>query len=615
MVAIASIIVLFVLLIFLLPYLLDLNSYRDQYLPVLERMLHRKVAVGDVRLTIWPTLGVRFREVSISDDSDFSSTQFLTVPHVQVAVRWKPLLQRRIEVKSVVVEHPIMQVIRSSESRFNFSTMGTIPTTGQIAPEQKESQNSVSPLFGILAVKQFLLTDGSVQVEDRTHQPSKVYRIENLTMTTESVAIGETAHLHINGMVMPFKTPVDVKGRLGPLQANLDIPTLAIEGLVGKVAVRAKGNIIDGRLTTDIEVPKASTEDLAIVLGLNKPIEISRMQVHLTAPLLHRDQRTNSSEVQINPLRVNLQIGQSLIHILGKGTPSHFSLQGDAATFSSNDFPVALPVRGPFALEQVEFTAEVHKGAFYLQSFNARALKGSLMAQGVLDPWSLPFRFSTQGTFKDFSTEALLKVATASSLRLTGSGAMDWNIQGSIPSSTSPILDGPMHVTIRDGAIMGFDLTKVIEEALQLSGVIGLSPGTTQFSLIDGQSEFEKDGLTIKEFVIHSPNFFLQGRGKAGLDQSLKVKGKVSVSPGLAAQIIQRFPMVNVMRQEGRLVLPFVVQGTVQEPIFRLDSRSLGSQVQKKVEERIEKVLEGDDQELQKLLDEGKDLLKQFFRK
>jgi hypothetical protein len=73
--------------------------------------------------------------------------------------------------------------------------------------------------------------------------------------------------------------------------------------------------------------------------------------------------------------------------------------------------------------------------------------------------------------------------------------------------------------------------------------------------------------------------------------------------------------MAKVVKQEGQLVLPFVVRGTVQNPVLRLDTQSLGNQVQKKIEERLEKALQGDDQELQKLLDEGKDLLKHFFRK
>ena len=193
MVAVAIVLVLMVSVIFLLPFLLDLNRYRDQYLPILEQALHRKVEVENVRLTLFPTLGIQIREVVIADDSAFSSKPFLSVPSMQVAVQWKPILQRRIEVKSVVVENPIVKVIRSTKGDFNTSTMGKVSTSGPDSSENGESKDSVASLLGVLAVKQFSLIDGTLQFEDRIHQPSKVYQIDNLTMNTESVAIGETA--------------------------------------------------------------------------------------------------------------------------------------------------------------------------------------------------------------------------------------------------------------------------------------------------------------------------------------------------------------------------------------------------------------------------------------
>ncbi len=103
MVAVAIGLVLLALILVSLPFLLDLNRYRDHYVPILEQVLHRKVEVQDVRLTLYPTLGVQLREVVIADDPAFSSRPFLTVPSVQVAVQWKPLLQRHVQVERVVV--------------------------------------------------------------------------------------------------------------------------------------------------------------------------------------------------------------------------------------------------------------------------------------------------------------------------------------------------------------------------------------------------------------------------------------------------------------------------------------------------------------------------------
>ena len=615
MIAVAIVLVLLVLIVLSLPFLLDLNRYRDQYLPILEQILHRTVEVQDVRLTLYPTLGVQLREVIIADDPTFSSKPFLTVPSVLVAVQWRPLLQRRIEVESVLVESPIVQVIRSITGKLNVSTLGNVPTSGGMATETSETQDSAPPLFGVFAVKQFSLSGGMLQFEDRTHQPSKTYQMENLTLNTESVAIGETALVRIQGMLMPYQLPLDATGRFGPLQANLNIPTFDIDGLVGKVVVTAKGEMIDGQLTGDIQIPKASTNDFPIQLGLNAPVELSEMQAHLVATIFPRGSQAHPAEVMIDPLRLKLHVGQSTIHVSGKGTPSRFSLIGHAPSLSSEDFPVELSVQRPFELEQLEFAAEIQGDTLHLQSFKAKAFEGTVTAQGVLERMSPPLTFSMQGTFKDFSAEALEKVMKPSSLSITGVGGLEWQVNGVVPLSMRPEFDGPIHITLRNGAIIGFDLVKAIEDALQMSGVLGVSTGTTQFSVIDAKAEFEKDGLVIRDLTARAPSFSLGSVGKVGLDQSVNLQGTMGIPSAMAEKIIQRFPMAKVVRQEGQLVLPFVVRGTVQDPKLRLDTQSLGNQVQKKIKKRLEKALQGDDQELQKLLDEGKDLLKHFFRK
>ncbi len=616
MVAVAFVLVLLALIVLLLPFLFDLNRYRDHYVPILEQILHRTVEVQDVRLTLYPTLGVQLREVVIADDPVFSSRPFLIVPSVQVAVQWKPLLQWRVQVERVVVEHAIVQVIRSAKGDFNISTIGNVPTSGRIAIESADTPDSVSPLLGVLAVKQFSFSGGTLQFEDRTHQPSKAYQIDNLTLNTESVAIGETALMRLKGMLMPYQMPLDITGRFGPLQPNLDIPDFNVEGLVGKVAVTAKGKIIDGQLTGDIQIPKVSTDDLPIQLGLNAPVGLSQLQAHLVASIFPKGQQARSNEIMVDPLRLNLHLGQSTIHLSGKGTPTRFSLVGESPTLFSQDLPIPLPVQQPFAFEQLEFSAEVIEGdTVNLQSFKAKAFDGTLTAQGVLNRLSPPLTFSTQGAFKNFSAEALVKVLRSSSLSIAAVGEVEWNVKGVVPLSTMPEYAGPTHVILRNGEIIGIDVVKAIEDALQMSGVLGESTGTTKFSMIDAKTEFEKDGLAIRDLTAKAPNFSLRSAGKIGLDQSMFLQGTVSVPPAFSENIFRRFPMAKVVKQEGQLVLPFVVGGTIQDPVLRLDTQILGKQVQKKVEERLEKVLQGDDQELQKLLDEGKDFLKHFFRK
>ncbi len=614
MVAVAIVLVLLVGVILMLPFLIDLNRYRDQYLPVLEETLHRKVNVADVRLTLFPKLGLELKDVVIADDPSFSAQPFIAVPSIQVAVLWKPLLQRQVQVESVLIENPVVRVIRSAKGDLNVATMGKISSTGKNLSKRGESGDSVSPLLGVFAVRQLALTGGTLEFEDRISQSPQAYKIDHLTLNTESVAIGETAHIDVKGMLLPYQMPFDVLGRLGPLQANLDISTIDISGHIGKVGVTANGQLIQGRLTVDIEIPKASTDDVPIQLGLQSPLQVSQLHAHVVASIVSNKSQVRSQGISIDPFRLNFHVGQSTIHVSGKGTPSQFSFVGESPTIASQDLPFVLPVQQPFVLEQLQFEAEMRGSQFYLNSLRAKAFHGMLQARGSVDGMSLPLNFSTVGTFKDFSVRPLLQVMRPSTLSMTGAGELSWSMDGAL-SSNAQELHGPARLIIRNGEIIGFDLVKSVEDALKMSGVLGESNGTTKFSVIEASTVFEKNGVEVQELVARAPNFALQSAGNVGLDQSMALRGTVSVPPSVADKIVQRFPLAKAARKGGHLVLPFVVRGMVQDPKLRVDTRSLGNQVKKKVEERLEKVLQGDDQELQKLLDEGKDLLKQFFRK
>lgn len=57
------VIVLAVGAIVALPFLIDLNKYQDQYKPIIEEPLNRKIQLQDIRLTIWPRIGAKITEL------------------------------------------------------------------------------------------------------------------------------------------------------------------------------------------------------------------------------------------------------------------------------------------------------------------------------------------------------------------------------------------------------------------------------------------------------------------------------------------------------------------------------------------------------------------------
>jgi len=495
--------------------------------------------------------------------------------------------------------------------------MATVGKDPALYPPEKVGSNpanALKPLFGVFAVERLSMSGGILQYEDRAQEPFRSYHLEQLDVVTNSVQFGQTASLHVKGVVMPNQLPLEMTGRFGPLQSTFDLPMIDLAGSIGSVKGTAKGQVMDKRLELDVQIPDLSTDDMPLNIALDKPVFVKDLQAHLMASLIPEGPSKTSTGVRIDPLTVDLQMGGATIHLSGHGTPGRLILSGEAPTLSSVDFPWALSVQRPFSLEQIRFETVIQGTRVDLVFLKAKGFRGNLEAHGRWDGTPAVPLLSFQGTLTNFSVESMMQALRSSSHRLTGVGELHWIVARAAHSPSGPSkMTGPIRLMIRDGQLVGFDVMQGIEDALQLPDLLEESTGATKFSLIDTNVELEGKGLVIRQLNVEAPDFSMTGVGSLAFDESLNLQGNLAVSRTIGDRIIQRFPMAKVAWHQGRLVLPFTVMGTVQKPLLQLDTQSFGQQVKANVERRIEKVLQGDEQELQQLLQDGADVLKQLF--
>lgn len=107
-----------------LPFLIDLNQYQDQYKPLIEEALNRKVQLQDIRLTIWPRLGVRVAGLTVLDDPSFSAGPFASLTSLDIGVKLLPLFSRRVEVEEIALRDPVITIITNKAGTMNVSTIG-----------------------------------------------------------------------------------------------------------------------------------------------------------------------------------------------------------------------------------------------------------------------------------------------------------------------------------------------------------------------------------------------------------------------------------------------------------------------------------------------------------
>ena len=219
---IGIIVALIIGILLVAPLFLNVNQYRPQIQSELQQKLGRQVTLGEMHLGLLPPR-VRVENVSVSDDPHFSTGPFAQVQELDVSIALLPLLSKKVEVQSLTLQRPHIELVRNAQGVWNFSTIGQ-PAAGAAPPPQKKpapqpgtpgSQNA-----GAFALNNLKISDGQIAVTDRQkRQPRAVY--DHIDVSLSNFAPGKpfsvSATLHLPGA---GSQEVSLDGTGGPLNSS-----------------------------------------------------------------------------------------------------------------------------------------------------------------------------------------------------------------------------------------------------------------------------------------------------------------------------------------------------------------------------------------------------------
>ncbi len=170
--------------------LVDVDQFREPIRAQMEKRLHRPVTIGHLGLKLIP-LSIRVNDVAIAEAPQFASkAPFATAEQVYVRVGLLTLLKRQVNVESLRVVRPSIELIRDENGVWNASTIGGPSTpTGD--------SNSAAPSIAALDIE-----DGRVAITDRQqHRPRAVY--DHIDLALRDYAPGHKfsaeANVHLPG--------------------------------------------------------------------------------------------------------------------------------------------------------------------------------------------------------------------------------------------------------------------------------------------------------------------------------------------------------------------------------------------------------------------------------
>lgn len=207
---------LLVLALAAVPFVVDLDRYRDRWLPAVESALGRRVEVGRIALTVLTGLGARVDGLAVHGDPADPEPLF-AAESVRLRVRLLPLLRGRVVVARVVLARPALRVVARAADGPPAAGVGASPDQ----PPDASGPTSASP-FGLAALSLADLTirDGSLSYEDRSEGGATRYELDRIDASLARVAVGETLAVDATGRLADADLPVSLIATAGPLDAT-----------------------------------------------------------------------------------------------------------------------------------------------------------------------------------------------------------------------------------------------------------------------------------------------------------------------------------------------------------------------------------------------------------
>jgi AsmA protein len=264
-----------------LPFLIDLNKYQDQYKPLIEDALNRKVQLQGIRLTIWPRIGARVDGFVVLDDPAFGSSSFTSLTSLEIGVKLVPLLSGKVEVEDITLRNPVITVIKNKNGVLNVSTIGRTGVTLPHTPSRAPVPSAEGPLkiLALLAVDRVSITGGRLTYRDLSAPEPTEYILQDMEILLRSVRLGQSPSLHLGMLIQPFILPVRLDGTFGPLKESMDIDAINLQLALGETNFTITGKTVGQNASLNISTPVINTANLPISLPLQKPIDVKNLQI------------------------------------------------------------------------------------------------------------------------------------------------------------------------------------------------------------------------------------------------------------------------------------------------------------------------------------------------
>jgi AsmA protein len=200
---------------------------KDYLIGQAEQALGRKITVDEIDVTLWP-VGARLVNFALADDPAFSAGEFLRAKDLRVDLRLLPLLIGRFRLKGMVLESPLITIVRDARGRYNFASHADNKKNDRARADSGKEASSEKQDGTLFLVASLNVSDGTLRYRDLKNGGELTATQINLKVN--DFEWDEPFDIELEAAVMAGKHNLKFKSRIGPIAGNRDYRDVPFDG-------------------------------------------------------------------------------------------------------------------------------------------------------------------------------------------------------------------------------------------------------------------------------------------------------------------------------------------------------------------------------------------------
>ncbi len=292
----------------------DPNDYRDDITSAVHDATGRELSIeGDLRLSVFPWLGLSLGQTRLGNAPGFGDQPMAQVEAVDIKVRLLPLLEKKLEMKTVLLRGLQLNLARHADGRSNWDDLTGGPAKktqgGETAAKipGKTAGESAPPALAALAIGGIELRDARIVWDDQRSGQHIV--IDKLQLQTGALSPGEPVDVSLS---------LDVATREPALQHHITFSTrLEVDPAFERLGLSDLELAIDSRGDSLPASPLRLRLGAEVAANLaSQQATISALQIDALGAELRGDVRLEQWQNGDARIRIDIRDPQALAGLL-----------------------------------------------------------------------------------------------------------------------------------------------------------------------------------------------------------------------------------------------------------------------------------------------------------